>query len=561
MSVKLPARNIFLPTSSGKADEHSSVHISAIVQNAFSVEVIAGSTVDSAAMNIPGQDNDRAKAHLRVRYPQLFDWVSMALYVLLVYGWIVNVYPMGRDYVEQEVPGAMAALWLGLQGLSGGAFWPYHVVNILLMYGCMIAVFYLMKLVYAGPWWLGTLAAVLFMANPVHTESLANLCGMLDLLPCFLALVALNAYCLAERSKNLLWLVFAVPSFILAAFAAPKNLGLLIVFALFELILASDDIRRRLTRFAPMALVAAVAGWVHGSDVVAHGGDVARMFGPLYFLFYPIGVLPSTAQLLHERFWLGWIGAAAVAAVFVLIYWKARRPAILFGLLCVPALRLFGGGRDIDPVHLVGGGELLLCSAVFAIAVTVVFHRIMDHPKWRRIVVNGTCLLCVLLIAVQVHALLQWRAAGNMLRDFHSQIVQAIGGHGAPNRNESLLVSPNIQYLDGAPLCMSESLVFEARTIPYRPPLPPFAGDIIGTPYVNVFKRKGVRMQTSVEEDTITLLVEGAEAAAIVPLDAPPGLSVDVQGGERVRIRVPLERTLQHLLVIPGEYPWLSYDS
>jgi hypothetical protein len=547
--------------SSEKGGERAAPGIPATAQETRLVEVIAGSPVDSAAMDIPAQDNDKAKAHLRVRYPQLFDWVSMALYVLLVYGWIVNVYPMGRDYVEQEVPGVLAPLWLGLQGVSGGAFWPYHVVNIVLMYGCMIAVFYLMKLVYNGPWWIGTLAAVLFMANPVHTESVANLCGMLDLLPCFLALVALNAYCLAERSKNSLWLVFAVPLFIFAAFTATANLGLLIVLALFELILSSDDIRRRLIRLVPMALVAAVAGWLHGGDVVAHGGDVARMFGPLYFLFYPIGVLPSTAQLLHEHFWLGWIGAAAVVAVFILIYRKARRAAILFGLLSVPALRLFGGGRDIDPVHLVGGGELLLCGAMFAIAVTVVFHRIMDHPKWRRIVVNGTYLLCVLLIVVQVHALLQWRAAGNMLRDFHSQIAQAIGGHEVQNTSESLLVSPNIQYLDGAPLCMSESLVFEARTIPYRPPLPLFAGDIIGTPYVNVFERKGVRMQTSLEEDTITLLVEGAEAAAIVPLDAPPGLSVDAQGDGRVRIQVPLERTSPHLLVIPGEYPWLSSDS
>jgi len=525
------------------------------------VDLIAASTVDSAGMNVPSEDEKPGKAHLRVRYPQLFDWVSMALYVVLVFGWVVNVYPMGRDYVEQEVPAVMAPVWIGLQGLLGGTFWQYHAVNILLMYGCMIAIFYLMKVTHKGPWWLGTLAAVLFMANPVHTESVTNLCGMVDLLPCFLALVALDVYCLTGRSENLLWLFLAVPVFALAALAAPENVGLFIVFGIFEGVLASDRIGKRLLRLVPMGLVAAGAGWVHGDWTFGHGGDVAQMFGPLYFLFYPIGFLPSTAQLLHENAWLGWIGAAAVVGVFFLIYRKARRPVILFALLSIPAIRLFGGGREIDLVHLVGGGQLLLCSALFAVGVTALFHRIMDHPKWRRIVINGTYLLCVLLMIVQVHAIFQWRAAGNMLRDFHGQIGDAMGGHGAEETNEDLLVSPNIQYLDGAPMRMSESLVFDGRAIPYRPAVSDFSGDIIGTPYVNVFKRKGVHIETTVEEKTVTLFVEGAKAVEMVPLDAPPELSVDVETEEQFRIVLPFEREARHLVVIPGEYPWACCDS
>ncbi|MFO7975502.1 MAG: hypothetical protein R6V12_12800 [Candidatus Hydrogenedentota bacterium] len=512
-------------------------------------------------MNVPSQHMNAGKPHLRVRYPQLFDWVSMALYVVLVFGWVVNAYPMGRDYVEQDLPATIAPVWVGLQDIFGEAFWPYHAINILLVYGCMIAIFYLMKLTHQGPWWLGTLAAVLFMANPVHTESVANLRGMADLLPCFLALTALCAYCILARSGNLLWLLLALPLFAVAAFAAPEDLALLGVFGLFEAILASDKARKRLVRLLPMALVTAGVGWAHGDRLFAHGGNLAEMLGPLYFIFYPIGFLPSTVHHLHENPWLGWVGGAAVVAVLLLIYRKARRPVILFALLSIPVVRLFGGGRAIDPVHLVGGGQLLLASAFFAIALTGLFHRIMDHPKWRRIVINGTYLLCLLLMIIQVHALVQWRAAGNMLRDFHGQIRQVIEQKEVDKTDEALLIAPNIQYVNGAPLCMSESLVFGNRAVPFRPELPSFSGEIIATPYLNLFDRKGVRIQTTVEEGTVTAVVEGAKPVEIVPLDAMQALSVDMQADERFRLRAPFEKKADHLLVIPGKYPWGSSNS
>lgn len=512
-------------------------------------------------MNAPNQNAASAKAHLRVRYPQLFDWVSMAVYVLLVFSWAVHIYPMGRDYAEQQLPFGLAPVWTGLQNVLGGAFWQYHAVNIFLMYGCMLAIFYLMKITHNGPWWLGTLAAVLFMANPVHTESVTNLCGMVDLLPCFLALLALDGYCLTARSGNPMWLVLAGPLFALAAAAAPENIGLIIVFALFEAIIASDRAPKRILRFVSMVPIALGAAWLHREFLFSHGWDVGSMFGTLYFLVYPIGFLPGTVKTLVTHPWLGWIAAGTVAAVVFAVYRKARCPVLLFALLAIPAVRVFGGGRPIDPVHLIGGGQLLLANALFVVGLTALFHRIMDHPRWRRITITGTSLLCLLFMVMQVHAIMQWRFAGGLLKDFHGQIRLATGQDGQRESSEILLVSPDIQYLAGAPVCLSASLVSGARAIPFTPDVPRFPGGVIAAPQVNLFERKGVRMQSTVENSTLTIRVEGAEPVDIVPLDAPPELVVEVLEGKGFRIEAPLDTLGRHVLVIPGQYPWTVPDS
>ena len=76
-----------------------------------------------------------------------------------------------------------------------------------------------------------------------------------------------------------------------------------------------------------------------------------------------------------------------------------------------------------------------------------------------------------------------------------------------------------------------------------------------------MFERKGVRMQSTVENSILTIRVEGAEPVDIVPLDAPPELVVEVLEGKGFRIEAPLDTLGRHVLVIPGQYPWTAPDS
>jgi hypothetical protein len=421
----------------------------------------------------------------------------------------------------------------------------------------MIAIFYLMRLGHQGPWWLGTLAAVLFMANPVHTESVANLCGMIDLLPCFLALTALAVYMLTVRSGSFRWLLLAVPLTVLATLAAPENAGLALVCALFETVCASDSARKRIMRLAPVLLAVLGASLTHGKAMFAHDGNVAAMFGPLHLILYPIGFLPITARYIQEIPVLGWLMAVPVVTLIALIYWKARRPMILFGLLAMPAVRIFGGGRPFEPVHLIGGGQLLLANAFFAIALTALFHRIMDHPKWRRLTVSGTSLLCLIFMVVQMHALVQWRSAGNLLRDFHTQLRMMKNETLEPVFEEALLISPDIHYVEGAPVCLSASLMIGDQNVPYRPDVPTFSGGVFGGPKINIFRRKGVYVQSSIEDDRVIAVVEGATHFDVVPLEDCWKWNVE-RGGRDPIIWAELPEGNPHLLVFPGQFPWPS---
>ena len=67
----------------------------------------------------PDETPAPVRLHPRARYPQLFDWVSMAVYVLLVFSWALGVYPMGREYAAQDLRDPFSDAW-GNQGGGTG---------------------------------------------------------------------------------------------------------------------------------------------------------------------------------------------------------------------------------------------------------------------------------------------------------------------------------------------------------------------------------------------------------------------------------------------------------
>ncbi len=390
------------------------------------------------------------------------DAVAMAVYVAIVYGASLTIGPLGRDYILLAHPnesGSRLAGWVlsSEVRLFGDAAWAYHCVNLGLLYVCMLLLYRLTNRLIAGPWWFGTLAAVFFMANPVHSEAVLNLCGPVDLLPCLLALAAVTAYVEGALAPRVWNIVLAPLLFGLAVFAASQNAMLLPALIFFELLLSP----RRERRLARLALPTAfsIVAWCFTPDLLSLARlDPAGMFGPLYLIFYPLGFLPSTARALVEYPVLGWAAAAAALFILFLIYRKARRPALLFGLLSAALIRLFQGDRFVDPVHMIGGGQLLLANAFFDIALVCLFHRIMDHRKWRRQIVILTTLLCVAFFALEFRSVLAWRHASALTRSFQqAAFAESAGG----NVERPLAILPDFQYYVGAPMCLSASVAYE----------------------------------------------------------------------------------------------------
>ena len=450
----------------------------------------------------------------------IIDATAMFVYLWIVYVWSLTLYPLGRDYACMADPAArMPFLARGLLGWEVHTFGahavPYHLVNLALLYACMLLLYRFVRLAVRGPVWLGTLAATLFMANPVHSEAVLNLCGAADLLPCLFALLALTLYAEHAAAPRFWKLASSVGVFAVAALPYDGNAFLLLVVVLFEALVVEKE-KRRPGRLVPF-LVVSLACWIFNRSLFAADNfDLTAMFVPLYFVFYPIGFLPETARSFQEAPWLLWVAAAFVAFVAALICRKAKRPAIVFGLLSMLALRLGAGGRVVDPVHLVGGGRLLLANALFNVALAALFYRMMDHRKWQKPVVMLTTFLALVLFGLQIRAVVAWQHAGRIVRQFQADAVSAEGPVG---------VLPDYQYYVGAPIRLAEAVAHDT----------PFSQAVPAVPLFPLNYAPSERVAVTVPEWTAesgTVVVRGREPLDLIIYPyalAHPGASVRTQ--------------------------------
>lgn len=405
---------------------------------------------------------------LRLRYNDTYDAISMLVYLLAVYTWGLFAYPMGRDFDvlatgAADYPAVARSVFQAEVAVFGTWLPGYHLVNMLLLYACMLCIYHFTNMTLRGLWWFGTLAACMFMANPVHTEAILNICGVLDIIPCLLALLALTAYAWVAKDSKTWKLFVSLALLALATLTFPENAYLWLVLALYEILAVPTGKHSvlRLGLILSLGVVSVAANWATLS-----GGPyrLADMFVPLYFLFYPLGFLPESVSNFRAHPWLGWLAAAAVAFILFLIYRKARRPVILFALLSMLVLRLAPAERPVDPVSLVGGGQLLLPNVLFVLGLVALFFRIMQHPKWRISMIGITTSIVIVLFAMQWSSVRRWHEAGRIVRAFQTQAQDLHAKTGA-----TVGVLPDYQTYHGAPLRLSASVKHET---PFSPQVP-----------------------------------------------------------------------------------------
>jgi hypothetical protein len=444
-------------------------------------------------------------AKYRMEHHALFDSCLLLFYTGLVYVWGLWVHPMGRDYAAlanrgEDLPFLADRIFAWEVATFGGWVVPYHLVNAAVLYACVWCVMHLTNYTIRGLWWFGTWAAAVFMANPVHTESVLNISGIGDLVPAFFALLALTAYAYHAYRPRRWTYAASLVAFAMAVAPYPRHAFLFLVIVLFEILITKPE-HRRFSRLLPYVAMGIAAIGFHWQTIVETSVNVRAWFAPLYFTFYSIGFLPENAVAMRTDQWIAWVAAVAVAVVFILIYRKARRPAMLFAVLGMFVVRLFPSERIVDPVHLTGGGELVLASALFSVGCAALFYRCMDHPKWAVPMVGITTAIAFIAVLVQIRAEMNWVQAARTVKMF-----QAAAG----KQTTPIGVLPDWQHYRGAPLQLSESIRYDT----------PFSTAI---PHESVLKLNAIDLDT--ERTSIvgwratggTLRIEGARVVDVIP--------------------------------------------
>ncbi len=481
----------------------------------------------------------------------VFDGVALLIYLNIVYVWSLGLRPLGRDF-EMLAGGGEGLAFLSRHYweievvLFRDNVFGYHAVNLLLLYGCMLALYWLARSVFSGrPIWLATLTATLFMANPIHSDGVLHLSSVFDLLPALVALVSLACY--AEHLRNPSSAEFKATLAILGVgtLLFPSNIGLPAAALLFDGIRFGVKSKGFVVRAAGLIALTAAALFVQREHLAVSGLDVAGMFAPLYFVFYNIGFLPETAYLFHTQPWLGWLAAAAVVAVLCLVWRKSRYPIFLFGLGGAACTRLFQADAIVDPVHLVGGGALLVPSALLTLALVSVFARMMDHPKWRRSTISGTSFLAMAFFGLQIAEVSAWRHAGRQVESFQAEAMAWRNGL-EDGFSGVLGVLPDFTYYRGAPMMLSESIRFDtpfSEAIPHRSILK-LHYDLSGRLDVQWERRGSGELVVNVTHNE-----QGPRAALIWPYTLGAVGGVEEYGGLAARTESMTEDTLTMVIV------------
>lgn len=344
------------------------------------------------------------------------------LYLVATHFLSLTLYPVGPEFkiLAGEEPGRLAAMAHGISRVFGDHLVAYHVLNLALLYACMVCILYLTRAVLQGPWWLGSLAAVLVMANPLKNSQVLMITAAPGLFAQFLALLTLTLYAQHTRGARAGLLFASYASLAAATLLDARAAALALVLVVFEIMIVPDG-RKRFLRLLPFILVVAWESRSMFAGVVDFFINPAPVATALWLPFYPIGLLPETVARI-DQFTLGWWCVLGIV-MFVLhrVYrWSGHRliPAMTLSALL---LGIAGSAHVAPPTYMQTQGFMLVTMALLAIAVAAVCQRVLAHPKWRIYVVHLTTMLCLLLFALQISSILEWRNAGRQVKLFQEQ--------------------------------------------------------------------------------------------------------------------------------------------
>lgn len=370
------------------------------------------------------------------------------IYLLILFGWTLRLGPMGRDFSLLPSIGESGTLASVAAFFAGESVLLLRFAGLAALYGMVCLIFRLTRSLTGGPWWLGSVAAVLFLAHPLKSEAVFTAAGFVELAESVLILLAVWAVDLLDRDRILFRLTgWIVPP--LAAWMTDRWWEVLVLCGGWAWI-RQVATRGHVTRTLP-ALVAVLCGGLYECS-----RDPAALYGLLHgsrawlLAGWPFG-LSENAIRLFDRFpvlhavWslLVCIGLALLARRY------AGRAAARVILVTFP-LAMAAGVR-VDFRTFEGGAAYLIPTGLLGMAAALGFRAQLEHPRFRTRTVAVSTAVCLALMAWHSWIALDWVRA-------HRLLIQGRAAAAQEPESAVLAVFPDVMRVGFAPVRLAEAL-------------------------------------------------------------------------------------------------------
>ncbi|MGC8845861.1 MAG: hypothetical protein ACP5QY_08420, partial [Candidatus Hydrogenedens sp.] len=251
-----------------------------------------------------------------------------------------------------------------------------------------------------GPWWLGSLSAVLFMAHPLTQPQILHLNGYETLIPIIINafLLLLLAYSIYTRIPRFIFICLLL---LIAVFVSSLSTPFILIIG-FGLLLSSNfqrPVSKKHIGISILTILTALYFLRINQSKYFFSLDFIPQFS---LLVYPIGWLPMTVKIYHCNGLLSIFYILSCISVLAFISWKVKQKYLHLLLGGIVFLCMFSYKNSVDLSQPLQNPSSLSPLLLFCIAVSWICGIIQKQPRWKMSIVKATTLLCIVMMGWQI---------------------------------------------------------------------------------------------------------------------------------------------------------------
>lgn len=367
------------------------------------------------------------------------------LYVSAVFLWTIFVPVSSSDYLwfhntffNQPIYSSDSIILSVIFSWSSVIF---RLLNFILLYMLMVALFFITRFLTGGPWWLGSLSAVLFMAHPLTEPHVIQINGYETLFPLLIVAIPLLifAYSVHTQASHFLfvWLLSLT-----ALFANPLSAPFIIIISIglslnreIKTIFSGQNILMSLITLFP-ALYFLKINQTHYSFSL----DFIPQFS---LILYPIGWLPTTQSIYHQNDILPILYGFIGISILLFISWKVKHKYLILLLWGIVFLSMFSQRNQLNLSQPLQNTPTLFPLFLSCIVISGICGIIQKQPRWKTGIVKITTLLCIIMMVGQIFLNGLYAYSSSQEQRLAKSILKKVEEN---NINEFILFPSSIDY-------------------------------------------------------------------------------------------------------------------